>query len=275
MKDFLTYLTSSFLTHINYELGRSDEVLNSIDMGEEQVRTRLEKIHREIFEFFPNIKPIEYNFAHELFVTKLHRESYYSTSFEGFDIVFWGAIKDLFSLTKESRESYKEISLFHLEKLDHKKFGLNMQIFLRRDAELREILSGMIRVFYGNDEKKIKEVWSFFYEQNMQYQQWLVEYFESLLIDAWKKSEDLLNNILPIKITDELKRNHKVESVHIQQASVLFTDFKGFTQLTENMGSKQLVNELDICFKEFDIKQLKSSGGGTPYCLKLFLNFLF
>lgn len=144
-----------------------------------------------------------------------------------------------------------------------------MQVFLRREAELREIISEMIRMYYRNDEQKIKEVWNIFYEQNMQYQCWIIEHFESLLIDSWKKSEDLLKNILPLKITDELKRNHKVVPVHIQEASVLFTDFQGFTQLTENMGSKQLVHELDICFKEFDtivdkysLEKIKTLGDG-------------
>ena len=103
IKDFLTYLTSSFLTHINYELAREDAVLDSIDIGVDNVRTRLKRVHQEIFQFFPNIKTNKFNLGHELFVNRLHRESYYHTSFEGFDIVFWGAIKDLLLLTKESR----------------------------------------------------------------------------------------------------------------------------------------------------------------------------
>ena len=89
------------------------------------------------------------------------------------------------------------------------------------------------------------------------------------MIDAWKKSEDLLNNIFPIKITEELKRDNKVEPVRVREASVLFTDFKGFTQLTEQMDSKQLVKELDICFKEFDeivnyfsLEKIKTLGDG-------------
>ena len=269
IKDFLTYLTSSFLTHINYELAREDYILDSVDIGEEKVRTRLEEVHKEIFQFFPNIKTNDFNLGHELFVNRLHRESYYDTSFEGFDIVFWGAIKDLLLLTEESRDSYKEIAFYLLKNLDHEKFGLNMQKFLRREAELREIISEMIRIVYKDDEKKIKDVWTIFYEQNMQFQDWLIEYFESLLIASWKKSEDLLNNILPVKITDELKRKHRVEPVNIEQASVLFTDFQGFTQLTENMSSKQLVHELDICFKEFDIivdkfslEKIKTLGDG-------------
>ena len=269
MKFFLKYLTSSFLTHINYELSRSDEILNNIDIGESKARVRIERIHKEIFEFFPDIKPIEFNFVHELHVNRLHKTSYYNSSFEGFDVIFWESIKDLLSSTKESREIYKEVSSNIWRKLDHEKFGLNMKSFIKSSSELREILHEMIIEFYKGDEQKIKEVWSIVYKQNIEHQNWIIDYFESLLIDAWKKSEDLLNNIFPIKITEELKRDKKVEPVRIHQASVLFTDFKGFTQLTEQMDSTQLVKELDICFKEFDaivnhfsLEKIKTLGDG-------------
>ena len=66
------------------------------------------------------------------------------------------------------------------------------------------------------------------------------------------KSDNLLLNVLPVEIANELKINGKVEPVHYDEVSVLFTDFKGFTQLSETMTPRELVDELDYCFSYFD-----------------------
>ena len=72
-------------------------------------------------------------------------------------------------------------------------------------------------------------------------------------LDAEKhKSDKLLLNVLPVDIANELKINGKVEPVHYDGVSVLFTDFKGFTQLSEKMTPRELVDELDYCFSYFD-----------------------
>jgi class 3 adenylate cyclase len=66
------------------------------------------------------------------------------------------------------------------------------------------------------------------------------------------KSDELLLNILPKKIADELKRTGKVKPVRYDSASVLFTDFKDFTKLGEQLTPEALVDELDHCFSYFD-----------------------
>ncbi len=66
------------------------------------------------------------------------------------------------------------------------------------------------------------------------------------------KSDRLLRNILPNHVADELKRNDRVEPVHYDSATVLFTDMVGFTQYAEKLSPSQLVSELDRCFKSFD-----------------------
>ena len=65
-------------------------------------------------------------------------------------------------------------------------------------------------------------------------------------------SEKLLRNILPDKIAEELKNEGAVEAKYYKQVSVLFCDFKNFTRLTETVGPKKLVEELDRLFSKFD-----------------------
>jgi class 3 adenylate cyclase len=92
-----------------------------------------------------------------------------------------------------------------------------------------------------------------------------------------RRSEQLLLNILPVVVADELKDRGKVEPVNYESVSVLFTDFKGFTELSEQLTPKQLVDELDYCFSYFDeviekhnLEKLKTIGdsymavGGIP-----------
>ncbi|MFZ5627998.1 MAG: adenylate/guanylate cyclase domain-containing protein [Spirochaetota bacterium] len=77
--------------------------------------------------------------------------------------------------------------------------------------------------------------------------------------DERNKSENLLLNILPATVAEELKREGRVEPVHYDAASVLFTDMVGFTKIAEGLSPQKLVAELDACFHEFD-KIIRSTG---------------
>jgi class 3 adenylate cyclase len=59
-------------------------------------------------------------------------------------------------------------------------------------------------------------------------------------------------NILPEEVAEELKEKGHTEAQLIEKVTVLFTDFKGFTDLAEKLSAKELVNDLNICFSEFD-----------------------
>jgi adenylate cyclase len=67
-----------------------------------------------------------------------------------------------------------------------------------------------------------------------------------------KKSDDLLLNILPSEIAEELKEKGHSDARVFNDVTVLFTDFVDFTKAGERMGPQELVNELHICFKNFD-----------------------
>ena len=92
-----------------------------------------------------------------------------------------------------------------------------------------------------------------------------------------KRSEELLLNILPEEVAEELKAKGEAEAQLIDQVTVLFTDFKGFTQMSEQVTPKQLVKDLHECFSAFDhicqkygIEKIKTIGdaymaaGGLP-----------
>lgn len=59
------------------------------------------------------------------------------------------------------------------------------------------------------------------------------------------RSEELLLNILPKEVAEELKAKGSAEAVQIEQVTVLFTDFKGFTALSAK--NSDLSNWWMIC----------------------------
>ena len=76
---------------------------------------------------------------------------------------------------------------------------------------------------------------------------------KNILIEEEKKHSDkLLLNILPPAIAQELKSRNKVAARKYDHATVMFTDFIGFTNVAERLSPEMLVEELDFCFSNFD-----------------------
>jgi len=92
-----------------------------------------------------------------------------------------------------------------------------------------------------------------------------------------KRSDELLLNILPEETAEELKDKGSAEAKSYDLVTVMFTDFKDFTQVSEKMDAKELVKEINYCYSEFDkiienhnIEKIKTIGdsymcaGGLP-----------
>lgn len=67
-----------------------------------------------------------------------------------------------------------------------------------------------------------------------------------------QKSDNLLLNILPQEVADELKQKGESRARYHDEVSVLFTDFVNFTTLSEKLGVEELLNELNLNFTAFD-----------------------
>ena len=91
------------------------------------------------------------------------------------------------------------------------------------------------------------------------------------------KSDKLLLNILPYEIAEQLKNKGSVDTKLYRRVSVLFTDFVGFTKISEKLSPQEIIKELDIFFAKFDeiignhfIEKIKTIGdaymcvGGLP-----------
>ena len=98
-----------------------------------------------------------------------------------------------------------------------------------------------------------------------------------VVVKGKRRSEELLLNILPFETAQELKKKGFAETKNFESVTVLFTDFKGFTTISELLSPKELVTEIDTCFKGIDrimekyqIEKIKTIGdaymaaGGLP-----------
>lgn len=73
------------------------------------------------------------------------------------------------------------------------------------------------------------------------------------IVDQQKNQiEQLLLNILPQDVAHELQVKGHSTPRHYENVSVMFTDFKGFTIIADNMSPQELVRELNACFMAFD-----------------------
>jgi len=92
-----------------------------------------------------------------------------------------------------------------------------------------------------------------------------------------ERSDELLLNILPAEVAEELKSQGSAAARHFDEASVLFTDFKGFTSMAAQVDAAELLHELNACFHAFDdiidahgVEKIKTIGdaymcaGGLP-----------
>ncbi|MHA7128787.1 adenylate/guanylate cyclase domain-containing protein [Algoriphagus namhaensis] len=100
---------------------------------------------------------------------------------------------------------------------------------------------------------------------------------KKIIEEEKNRSDELLLNILPGEIAEELKIHGKVKAHRFNSATVLFTDFKSFSTMAEQISPERLVESIDFYFKEFDaitqkyqLEKIKTIGdsymcaGGIP-----------
>ena len=92
-----------------------------------------------------------------------------------------------------------------------------------------------------------------------------------------EKSDELLLNILPFEVAEELKEKGYTTAKSFDEVTILFSDIKGFTHVAEKLTAQELVKEIDTYFSAFDnimqqygLEKIKTIGdayiaaGGLP-----------
>jgi class 3 adenylate cyclase len=66
------------------------------------------------------------------------------------------------------------------------------------------------------------------------------------------RTKELLHNILPLEIAEELSATGSARPARHESVTILFTDFSGFTQAVSAMPADRMVGELNEIFAAFD-----------------------
>ncbi|PWL31421.1 MAG: hypothetical protein DCO96_04275 [Fluviicola sp. XM-24bin1] len=156
---------------------------------------------------------------------------------------------------------------------------LGVRIFIRRrvDAARREQIRLEIKV--KNRTREIQQQ-----NQKIAAQKLKIEEERNKVVKQQKllqiekdKTEKLLKNVIPASTAEELKKRGKARARAYKTVSVLFTDFVGFTKISDKTQPTELVKKLDVYFTKFDeiivknnLEKIKTIGdaymcaGGVP-----------
>lgn len=151
--------------------------------------------------------------------------------------------KQKLELSLEKIESQKKADSLLLEKSNNKVLAFELKERLAVTKNLLYLLFALLVIavmfifFYLNVRKKNRQI----------------ALQKSLLSKEKDKSDSLLLNILPKAVAEELKEKGKSPPRSFKMVSILFTDFSGFTQISEKLSPPQLLKKLDDIFLEFDL----------------------
>lgn len=185
----------------------------------------------------------------------------------------------------QEKERLNEISLLTKDKeLLTKNQALN-QLELKQQRQFQQfaygvgaLLSLILLLIFGGylfGRRKNKQLAK--QNKEIERQKLEIEASRDLVEQERMKSENLLLNILPEETAQELKETGVSTPRDYKKVTVLFSDFSGFTRITEGLSPQELVAELNECFiafdeilEKYDLEKIKTMGdaymcaGGIP-----------
>jgi class 3 adenylate cyclase len=172
---------------------------------------------------------------------------------------------------------YKYDSLAHLHILD----SINLEkteIALQKQAsEMERQQARKSLMMVGSGSTLVLSFLLFFGFLNQKKTNRLLSQKNEKIQQEQDRSEELLLNILPSEVANELKQYGAAKAHRYDEVTVLFSDFKDFTGIAEELSPEMLISDLDHCFKAFDritekyrLEKIKTIGdaylcaGGLP-----------
>ncbi|MCQ2975512.1 MAG: response regulator [Bacteroidales bacterium] len=155
--------------------------------------------------------------------------------------------------------------------------GKRIEKFIAIETDISQQKRTELELIKRNEEtrKLIQEV----QKANLELERQRLEILEKnrMIEEESQKADKLLLNILPQYVVSQLKTYGSSMPRNYKMASVMFTDFQGFTKSCENLTPFQIVDALHFFFSKFDdiinchfIEKIKTIGdsymcvGGIP-----------
>lgn len=151
-------------------------------------------------------------------------------------------ISQKYILNEIKRDVKEQWVQYYLQKENYKKAFEAQTIFIRLKEEFQS------KRF---DVKLIENRHKSEREQMEQEALWQKQKNDELQIEK-DRADNLLKNILPDEVAEELKNTGTSKAVYYEEVTVMFTDFFEFSRISMQLGAQELVAELHACFKKFD-----------------------
>lgn len=148
---------------------------------------------------------------------------------------------------------------------------LSQDVFYKLMMDQIDIVRGILNVLIKRSRRQN------YFEEKLAESNRLIQEKNQEIKREKAKSDELLLNILPEEIAEELKRKGRSEARSYDLVSVLFADIKGFTSSSEKMSATDVVKHLEYYFTAFDeimekyrLEKIKTIGdaymaaGGIP-----------
>ncbi len=255
-KQLSLLIANYFRLHLKEELMKSEKLMNHITLEGIPFRDLTEKMIEDLEIDFPDLKntPLpEFNLFKRWNSKWRIKESlvieYENSSYKIYNQYYYVRLLDLRDGTDDSRNRLAEIVKAQLSKTRFFGQKVTFGLFFQGESHMREIIRETLLV---HQDFAREEVYQIILEQSDFISKCAYTYFDGIVQEAYAKSDALLKNILPDSVAEELKANGKASPIHVDSATVLFTDFSGFTKIATNMNPQDLIRELDICFSAFD-----------------------
>ena len=249
-------LARYFRLHLKEELNKSEDLLNLITLEGIPFRELTATMCANLEIDFPELRALadpEFNLFRKWNSKWKTNESkvldYEKSTYKLYNQIYYERILDLSKGTKESRLKLEEKLKSQLSKSSFFGHRVTFGLFFQGESYMRESVR---EIFSLQNEFSSEEAYQILLEQSDFIAKCGYDYFDSIVQEAYEKSDSLLKNILPNSVAEELKANGKVTPIHVDAATVLFTDFSGFTKISTRMSPQELIRELDICFSAFD-----------------------
>jgi hypothetical protein len=145
----------------------------------------------------------------------------------------------------------------YLEKHEHEILSPNSK---KLEKALKQFQNGSASISFEHEIKTMNDSnkWiqttlnPIYNEQNILVKIIAVESDITDLREEKKKSDELLLNILPFEVAEQLKKKGEARSRKYKTVTVLFADFENFTGLAREYSTKDLIHELNLYVQRFD-----------------------
>ncbi|MDH5656102.1 MAG: adenylate/guanylate cyclase domain-containing protein [Spirochaetia bacterium] len=271
--------------HLVCELHKSEELLSNITSEGITFKEHTEQMLQELDRLVPGIENEQPEDA-EGFSPNLMQEwfesagrlpgvpPYENGTFKAMNVFFMYRLKFILNPSDEIRKVLIQYITEYFINRRVVDLDVNFRYFNKMEITMNRLIEKRFR-FLGFEP--IDEYTSIIDQLSGIFQEAFFIYMYNLAQEARARSDKLLRNILPDALADELRDDKTPFPVHYDSATVVFTDFVGFSRTAGNLSASELVETLDRYFSACDtiidkygLEKLKTIGdsymfaGGIP-----------